>query len=88
MDNTALLELKKSTFYLDGLTCANCAAKIEEAIHKETSYQDVSFSFATKKLRRKKRIVQRIGAGERSKFVMSDMAETRGHRHVRLWAGQ
>jgi Cd2+/Zn2+-exporting ATPase len=38
------------TFYLNGLSCANCAAKIENRINTEDKYRNVSFSFATKKL--------------------------------------
>lgn len=38
------------TFFLNGLSCANCAAKIEEKIKRDPTYTDASFSFATKKL--------------------------------------
>lgn len=40
----------KHTFILDGLNCANCAAKIEDKISKDSRFGNVSFSFATKKL--------------------------------------
>lgn len=69
MNNTAILELKKSTFYLNGLTCANCAAKIEEAIHEEGAYQDVSFSFATKKLQLKTELAEDLLAHELQSLV-------------------
>lgn len=42
--------LQKNTFYLNGLSCANCAAKIETAIKNNITYEEVNFSFATKKL--------------------------------------
>lgn len=41
---------KKSIFYLNGLHCAGCAAKIEAALVKHEKLNDVTFSFATKKL--------------------------------------
>lgn len=40
----------KQTYYLNGLTCANCAGKIEDELKKDEKLKSVSFSFATKKL--------------------------------------
>ena len=37
-------------FILDGLDCANCAAKIEEAISKIDGVENVSVSFMTQKM--------------------------------------
>ena len=37
-------------YYLEGLTCANCAAKIETSLTNNPSFKTVNFSFATKKL--------------------------------------
>ena len=42
--------LKKVVFYLNGLHCAGCAAKIEDALVRHEKLSEVSFSFATKKL--------------------------------------
>lgn len=39
------------TFYLNGLHCASCSVKIEDALKKHEKMNDVSFSFATKKLK-------------------------------------
>ncbi len=41
----------KQTLILENLTCAHCASKIEEAIAHTDGYRDVSYNFATKKLR-------------------------------------
>ena len=40
----------KHELILEGLNCANCAAKIEEKLKNTPGYTDVSFSFATKAL--------------------------------------
>lgn len=40
----------KHELILDGLNCANCAAKIEKKLQNTPGYTDVSFSFATKAL--------------------------------------
>ena len=40
----------KKTWKLDGLDCANCAAKMESAIRKLGGVQNVSVSFMTQKL--------------------------------------
>lgn len=40
----------KKTFKLEGLCCANCAAKIENAISKLDGITNVSLSFMTTKL--------------------------------------
>ena len=37
----------KKTWKLDGLDCANCAAKMESAIRKLGGVQNVSVSFMT-----------------------------------------
>ncbi len=42
--------IMKKTFKLEGLCCANCAAKIENAISKIPGIQNVSLSFMTTKL--------------------------------------
>ena len=40
----------KKTFKMVDLDCANCAAKMEDAIRKLDGVQDVSISFMTQKL--------------------------------------
>lgn len=40
----------KKIFKLDGLCCANCAAKIENAISKLDGVENVSLNFITTKL--------------------------------------
>lgn len=40
----------KHELILEGLNCANCAAKIEKKLQDTPEYSDVSFSFATKAL--------------------------------------
>ena len=40
----------KHELILEGLNCANCAAKIEDKLINTSGYSDVSFSFATKAL--------------------------------------
>ena len=40
----------KKTFKLDGLDCANCAAKMENAIRKIDGVRGASVSFMTQKL--------------------------------------
>ena len=40
----------KKTYKLIDLDCANCAAKMEDAIRKLDGVQDVSISFMTQKL--------------------------------------
>ena len=40
----------KKTFKLEGLDCANCAAKIEEGIRKLDGVLSASLSFATTRL--------------------------------------
>ena len=40
----------KKTFILDGLCCANCAAKIETGINKLDGVEKASISFLTSKL--------------------------------------
>jgi len=44
------LQPNRYTFYLNGLTCANCAGKIENVLKKDVQLEAVHFSFATKKL--------------------------------------
>ena len=39
------------TLILDDLNCAHCASKIESKIAQTEGYRNVSFNFATKKLR-------------------------------------
>lgn len=58
MAQTAYAEQKRTTFYLNGLNCANCAGKIETAIKADERYEDVGFSFATKKLTLKSALSQ------------------------------
>lgn len=41
----------KQTLILENLTCAHCASKIEDAVAHTEGYRDVSYNFATKKLR-------------------------------------
>jgi Cd2+/Zn2+-exporting ATPase len=43
-------KMNKQTYYLNGLTCAHCAGKIEEELKNDQKLEEVSFSFATKKL--------------------------------------
>lgn len=43
-------KLKKYTYIIDGLDCANCARKIEDAIKKDSNYSDVNLNFSTSKL--------------------------------------
>ena len=51
MLNRFLLEgIMKKTFILDGLCCANCAAKIETGINKLDGVEKASISFLTSKL--------------------------------------
>lgn len=40
----------KKTFNLEGLDCANCAAKIETAIRQVDGVKDVTISFMTQKM--------------------------------------
>ena len=40
----------KKTWKLDGLDCANCAAKMEEAIKKIEGVSDATVSFMTQKM--------------------------------------
>ncbi len=40
----------KHEFILEGLHCANCAAKIEAKLNKDPAYEEVKFSFATLEL--------------------------------------
>lgn len=40
----------RKVFKLDNLDCANCAAKMEDAIKKINGVQDVSMRFMTQKL--------------------------------------
>lgn len=40
----------KKKFVLDGLDCANCAARMEEAIKKIEGVEEASVSFLTSKL--------------------------------------
>ena len=40
----------KSRFKIKGLDCANCAAKLEEAIQKIEGVESASISFMTQKL--------------------------------------
>ena len=42
--------LKNYKYILEGLDCANCAKKIEDAIAKKDGYQDVNVNFSTLKL--------------------------------------
>jgi Cd2+/Zn2+-exporting ATPase len=41
---------QEKVFYLEGLSCANCAAKIESSLKNDDRFKEVNFSFATKKL--------------------------------------
>ncbi len=41
----------KKTFKLDGLDCANCAMKIENAMKKIEGVEDASVNFMTTKLK-------------------------------------
>ena len=43
--------MKRKVYILEGLDCANCAAKIEGKLSKMTGLSDVSVTFATKQLR-------------------------------------
>jgi len=40
----------KKKFLLEGLGCANCAAKMEEAINKLEGVEDATVNFLTQKL--------------------------------------
>ena len=40
----------KKSFKLEGLDCANCAAKIEEHVKKVDGVKDASISFMTQKM--------------------------------------
>ena len=42
--------MKKKKFILNGLDCANCAAKIEENIKKLKDVEEVELNFITKTL--------------------------------------
>lgn len=42
--------MKNHKYILEGLDCANCAKKIEDAIAKKDGYQDVNVNFSTLKL--------------------------------------
>lgn len=42
--------MKNYKYILEGLDCANCAKKIEDAIAKKDGYQDVNVNFSTLKL--------------------------------------
>ena len=42
--------MAKTVLLLEGLDCANCAAKMEEAIRKIPGVQDASVSFMMQKL--------------------------------------
>jgi len=42
--------IMKKTFNLEGLDCANCAAKIETAIRQVDGVKDVTISFMTQKM--------------------------------------
>lgn len=42
--------MKKYTYCLENLNCANCAAKIEREIADTSDFESVSFNFATKRL--------------------------------------
>ncbi|HQD43951.1 MAG TPA: cation transporter, partial [Defluviitoga tunisiensis] len=43
--------MKKKELILDGLSCANCAVKIEEKVKKIEGINDVSINFVTKTLK-------------------------------------
>src|SRR5690606_16195748 len=43
--------MKKKELFLEGLSCANCAVKIEEEIKKLEGANDVSINFVTKTLK-------------------------------------
>ena len=43
-------DLEKRVYILEGIDCANCAAKMEEAIKKIDGVNDASVSFMTQKL--------------------------------------
>lgn len=44
-------KIMKKTFKLDGLDCANCAMKIENAMKKIEGVEDASVNFMTTKLK-------------------------------------
>ncbi len=43
--------MKRKVYILEGLDCANCAAKIENKLSKMPGLSDVSVTYATKQLR-------------------------------------
>ena len=49
MKNMGVITMKKK-FILEGLDCANCAAKIERAINKLDGVREATVSFMTQKL--------------------------------------
>lgn len=50
MDHNEETELNKSIYILEGLHCANCAAKIEERVNKIPSVKEATLDFVSKKL--------------------------------------
>ena len=50
MNRTSPIDLPIKVFKLDNLGCANCAAKMEDAIKKINGVQDASMRFMTQKL--------------------------------------
>ncbi len=50
MDDNGNIELNKSIYILEGLHCANCAAKIEERVNKIPSVKEATLDFVSKKL--------------------------------------
>ncbi|WP_243423372.1 cation transporter, partial [Intestinimonas butyriciproducens] len=43
--------MRRKTYLIDGLDCANCAAKIERKINQLEEVQEATLTFATKQLR-------------------------------------
>lgn len=60
----------KKTFKLIGLDCANCAAKIENAIRDLPDVTDVSVNFMTMKMKIEAEREQMADVGEASKKVI------------------
>ena len=42
--------INMKTYYIEGLDCANCAAKMEDAIKKLDGVNDANVSFMTQKM--------------------------------------
>lgn len=59
--------IKNETFYLNGLNCPNCAAKIEDSLKNNQHFTSVNFSFATKKL-----VVESPSSGSDAFTIIAD----------------